>query len=60
MNAPRLKVGDEFWTRNELRIVTDEPLWQDSSQGEQWWYPSKPVGGMLNIKESDIDFEEAE
>lgn len=56
---PRLKIGDTFFERGQYWEVVKEPIWENSAEGEQWWYPSRVVG-QFNIKESDIEFHEEE
>ncbi len=51
---PKMSIGDEFYSGGERWEVVDEPFWNPSAEGEQWWYPSRLVGGM-NIKESLLD-----
>jgi hypothetical protein len=58
--APKLKVGDTFmrWSQGirsyETWEVIDEPFWEMSVKGEQWWYPSR-LTFTLNHPESEIE-----
>ena len=57
-NRPKLKVGDIFFRtrRNgtgERWEVVDEPFWEQSAIGEQWWYPSR-LTLTLNHPESEV------
>ena len=51
---PKLAIGDEFYSDGEKWEVIDEPFWNPSVIGEQWWYPSRRVG-RTNITESLVD-----
>ena len=51
---PKMSIGDTFYSKGQEWEVVREPFWNYSDEGDQWWYPSRLVGGQ-NIKESSVD-----
>ena len=51
---PKMSIGDTFYSRGREWRVVREPFLNDSTEGNQWWYPSQTVD-VHYIMESLVD-----